>query len=99
MHSALERSYRAVPPTLNDLRPRSGKVALKCYRTRCPRCSSFESDGRIPFEESLDVRRVIPWCCDTEEKAELARKAGVSDLPSYIVLPSSGPSHVVSPVT
>ena len=99
MHAALDRCYRAVPLTLDQLRPRrrGDVVALKCFLRDCVACRSFDADGRVAFERTLGVRRIIPWSCDHPERRRLAVAAGVGALPAYILVPSHGPPTVRVP--
>ena len=97
MQAAVERCYRAVPPTLADMRPRRDALALKCFRSDCVECRAFDADGRLSFEESLGVTRVLPWCCDEADRRRVAVAAGVVDLPAYIVLSADGSTRVVRP--
>lgn len=99
MQSAIERCYRAVPPTLDNMRPqRQGDtLALKCFQTECIKCRTFDADGRISFEESLGVKRVLPWCCDDDERRRIAIDAGVSAIPAYIILSADGSTRIIRP--
>ena len=96
MDAALQRCYRAVPPAhLRDLAPARGVLALRCTRTGCIACADFETDGRIAYEERLrgaETRGVTirRWNCDVPELRDLARAAGVTDLPAYVLVRPSG---------
>jgi len=96
MDGALQRCYRAVPVSdIRDLVPKHGVVALRCVRTGCTACADFETDGRLAFEERLasehssnfNIRR---WNCDYEDMRNLALTAGVTDIPSYLLISSTG---------
>lgn len=99
MQNAIERCYRAVPPNLENLRPKrhGDTIALKCVSHKCIECKSFEVDGRIAFESSLKVNRILPWCCDDAERRRFALNVGVDDLPAYILIPSHGAPRVLRP--
>ena len=90
MQNAFDRCYRAVPVTLENLRPTRGTVAIKCFTTSCPNCRSFDLDldGRRSFEQTLSATYVLPWNCDDPELGSMAVAVGVTDLPAYIVLSS-----------
>ena len=89
LSNALERSFRAVPvKTLDELRPTRGRIALRCYLPNCTSCASFDGDGRVAFEESLEVSRIIPWNCSAPENRRLAKRYGIKDIPAYIIVPS-----------
>lgn len=96
MQSAFDRCYRAVPVTLDNIRPTHGRIALKCFKKACPSCRSYDADGRIAFEEQLHVSRILPWDCDNPSLRRQARRAGVADLPSYILLDATE-TRVVQP--
>lgn len=96
MDGALQRCYRAVPLThVRELAPTRGVVALRCVRTGCTACADFETDGRLTFEERLksehsshlNIRR---WNCDNMEMRKLALDAGVTDIPAYLLISSTG---------
>lgn len=100
MDGALHRCYRAVPlKHVRDLAPKRGVLALRCVRTGCTACADFETDGRASFEERLasetsshfNIRR---WNCDSPEMRDLALTAGVTDIPAYILISSSGEVEV-----
>lgn len=95
MQSAFDRCYRAVPVTLDNVRPASGRIAIKCFKTTCPECRAFDADGRLAFEETLDATHILPWNCDDPHLRALALDAGVHDLPAYILLTPSD-TRVVS---
>ena len=99
MQSAIERCYRAVPPTLENMRPRrhGDTLALKCFLHDCSQCRTFDADGRLQFEESLGVKKVLPWCCDDTERRRIAIDVGVGDLPAYIILSADGSTRVTRP--
>lgn len=96
MDEAIERCYRAVPiKHVRELASAHGVLALRCVRTGCSACADFETDGRLSFEERmrsemqsrLTIRR---WNCDGAEMRKLALAAGVTDIPAYILISSSG---------
>ena len=97
MDVAIGRCYRAVPATLEGLRPRTGAIALRCVLRGCSACKSFDADERAAFEPTLGVRHVLPWGCDDEARRRIATEAGVTDLPAYVVVPATGPVRVVRP--
>ena len=96
MDTAIERCYRAVPPrALRDLAPSSGSLALRCYQTGCTNCADFDVDGRTTFEERLRREygastRIHPWNCAVPHLRDLAREAGVTELPAYVLVSASG---------
>ena len=100
MDGALHRCYRAVPLThVRDLAPKRGVVALRCVRTGCTACADFETDGRIAFEERLKTEHashlnIRRWNCDDTEMRNLALAAGVTDIPAYLLISSSGEVEV-----
>jgi len=96
----LQRCYRAVPlKHVRDLAPKRGVLALRCVRTGCTACADFETDGRPVFEERLksehssrlNIRR---WNCDDAEMKDLALAAGVTDIPAYVLISSTGDVEV-----
>lgn len=100
MDEALQRCYRAVPLTnVRELAPTRGVVALRCVRTGCTTCADFETDGRLTFEERLrsehsshlNIRR---WNCDDTDMRNLALAAGVTDIPAYLLISSTGDVEV-----
>ena len=99
----MERCYRAVPLNhVRDLACKRSVLALRCSKTGCISCADFEVDGRSAFEERLrseyDRIEIRRWNCDVSELRDLAISAGVTDIPAYIIITSSG--HVtVKPVT
>lgn len=99
METALERCYRAVPPsTLDELRRSRGSVALYCFRRGCERCSSFSADGRVAFEEDLGpTTTIVPWNVGRAHQRRLAMDAGVDDLPAYVIIPPKKRIHVKTP--
>ena len=64
---------------------------------KCSECASFAQDGRVGFEEALDVRTVHPWNCDDPTYRALVMDAGVTDLPAYVIVPTTGPPRVITP--
>lgn len=103
MDEALQRCYRAVPLThVRDMAPRRGVLALRCSRTGCIACADFETDGRPAFEDRLyadEAHLVIrKWNCNLPEMRELAFAAGVTDIPAYILVRSTG-EVIVRPVS
>lgn len=93
MNAAVDRCLRALPPTLVALRPAHGAVALRCYRAGCAACSDFAVNDRAAYEAALGMT-VIPFDCGDPQKRDLARYAGVRDLPAYVVVPAHGPVTV-----
>ena len=96
MESAVERCFRAVPlESLSALAPRAGIVALRCHLTGCMACADFDADGRAAFEDRLrnehDGRVTVrSWSCDDAHQRDLARAAGVSSLPAYVLVSADG---------
>lgn len=104
MDAALERCYQGIPATsLKALRPPTGSVALRCTLPQCGACREFKESGRrAAFERSLSFKervRVVPWDCSDAHRRALAQRAGVGDLPAYVILSSSRkkPVRVVAP--
>ena len=84
---SLYRASQAVAPhTLDELRPSTGLVALRCTLHGCSACRRFETSGRAAYERTLHAT-VLPWDCTNAEHRRLATDAGVDALPAYILIP------------
>lgn len=97
MEDAFWPSYRravlhAPPTSLKELRPAKpgSKTILFCTLPGCPACESFEhrkQEYEARTFPAAERRRILPWNCGEEDKKRVALKAGVSDLPAYVVIP------------
>ena len=98
MPVAYFRAVHAVlPPTLESVRPRHGKIALRCTMSGCTECARFETEYRAVFEDRLGMA-VVEWDCTRQRPRDLALAAGVDQLPAYIVLSADDPQpRVVRP--
>lgn len=99
--AALERCFRAVPvKSLSEVRPAHGAVALRCHTHGCSACADFDVNHRAQFEETALPKdtTVWSWDCDVEPQRALAIDAGAVSLPTYIVVPATGPIVVHDPV-
>lgn len=85
MQSAYDRCFRAVPVTMDNLRPMTGRVALRCFRSQCPLCIAHEA-RKAAFEEALNATHILPWNCDDPSMKSQALEVGVDALPAYILL-------------
>ena len=99
MDAALERCYRAVPPTsLREMAHPQHAVALRCTRGACSACADFAMDGQKAYELRMRRRHpnlvIRPWNCDVPAFRRLARSVGVTDLPAYVVLSPDGRTEV-----
>ena len=88
MQEALYRALPLVPPaSLDELRPRTGAVALLCTVAGCTQCARFEAEGRDAFEarefRGVPVR---PWDCTDTHRRDLVMHAGVDEVPAYVRL-------------
>lgn len=87
MQAAYDRCFRAVPVTMDNLRPTTGRVALRCFRSQCPLCRAHETSGRKEaFEATLNATHILPWNCDDPSMKSQALEVGVDALPAYILL-------------
>ena len=92
------RALRAAPPaTLDELRPHADGEALwlRCTHPKCTHCQDLQSEGRLAAFEA-DKAHVVAWDCSRERQRELAKRAGVRDLPAYIRVPHRGDAEVVT---
>lgn len=95
MDAALTRCLEAVPPTsLDEMKHPSKTVALLCTLSGCASCEDFVADGQRAYEERMRGAHpdlvIRPWNCDIHQLRSLARSAGVTDLPAYVVLSPDG---------
>lgn len=105
MWPSVYRATRAVPRTLDDLRPRraGARRAYRCSMRGCRKCAEFETEGRSAYEDALRAKgmTVVDWDCSERQRTHrrLAEEAGVDDLPAYFVLTSErgAPAEVLQP--
>ena len=98
LFAALYRSTQVAPPKSLEMLRGPETVALRCTLEGCSRCAGFKQTSEFEAFESK-FEHVIPWECDREEYKTLAVDAGVGNLPAYIVIPPTGPIHVVEPLS
>tara|TARA_B110001450_G_scaffold25907_1_gene22834 strand:+ start:1236 stop:1538 length:303 start_codon:yes stop_codon:yes gene_type:complete len=92
------RSLIAAPPShVESLRPLQGEVWLRCTHPKCAHCQDFEAEGKKAAFEA-DKAHVVDWDCSQPAQRQVAKQAGVADLPAYVKVPSRGrPIEVVTP--
>ena len=96
MQEALYRALHTVPPrTLNEIRPPTGAIVLRCTMAGCTRCAQFETEGRDAYERrEFRGLRVRHWDCTDETRRDLVMSAGVDEVPAYVRLDAD---HAVPP--
>lgn len=96
---AVARAFATVPgKTLAHYRIPRKTVALRVFSTGCEACNRFESN-RLSFERSLGADLVVDLNADLAVSRTLALKAGVKQIPSYIVLSPGGRTELVNPLS
>lgn len=90
MHEGFYRAMEAIGPrSLEDLRPGTGRIALRCTLPGCTQCADFEASGaQGRFETRLSVHRTLHWDCSRPQHKHLARACGVDRIPAYVILPA-----------
>jgi len=97
MEKAVYRAHSVSPPsTLQGLRPSEGReVVLFCSAKGCSTCSRFQMEERDEYEEKhFRGVAVVDWDCSHDRRRILAEEAGVTRIPSYVRISSSGPPEV-----
>ena len=88
--ASVARVYDRVPPdTLEDLWWKGRVVALRVTRSNCPACDRLKdpSASRQRLERGLEADAVVPWDVSrSEQKLRVVTDAGVTRVPSYLVL-------------
>jgi hypothetical protein len=75
--------------------PPSVPVALLCTLPDCRRCDRFKAGARADFERRFAGVEVCEFDCSDPVRRRVARAAGVSDLPAYVILDPRAPRRRV----
>ena len=63
-------------------------VALRCTTADCPACNAFGGAQRDSFEKTLSNFTIVDWDCDRPRMRAVAKEAGVTRIPAYIIMSS-----------
>ena len=87
MH-ALQRAITSTSTLLDEYRLPNKNIALRIFSENCAACEKFE-ERRQKFESELSSDMVFDVCTDDASNRRMALRAGVRQIPSYIVLNDS----------